>query len=156
MRKKLRKESNNSLLWNKRLWLSQSTTTSSRREKLTRIWGYRSPRSKLSSERDTLLFLKRSTTLLQAPTPTQMLISKETKYWLKTKIKSSIIITRMKNSLNIGSRPLFPMKLLARKLDKLTSLSLNTWLKFKPLKKLKTILRLYSLLVQMNGSLTLP
>lgn len=154
LKRKSNKESNSSLHWNKRFKLLPSIITPSKRDKSTRILVQKSPKSKSSSERDMPHFLKKSTTSLQVLIPTPMLILKEIKSWLKRKTTSNIITTKTKSSLNIGSRLLFKTMLLEKKSDKSMSHWLNTWLKFKPSRKQKTILKLSSLLVKTNGLLT--
>lgn len=98
-----------------------------------------------------LLSLKKSTTLSQEPTLTLIMISKQTPSLPKMKPKLNIITTKTNNSLNIGSKPLFPTMSLVRKSDKSMNLSSSIWLKSKPLKNLKTALRLFSPSQKMNG-----
>lgn len=102
-----------------------------------------------------LLSLKKSTTLSQELTLTLIMISKQTPSLPKMKQKSNIITTKTNNSLNIGSKPLFLTMSLVRKSDKSMNLSSSIWLKSKPLKNLKTALRLFSPSQKMNGLPTL-
>lgn len=155
MKKKSKRKSKNSQPWKRRSKPSLLTTTSSKRDKLIRILDLKSLNSKLSSEKDTPHSSKKSTTSSQELIPILMLTSKETPSSLKMKPKSNIITTKTNNSLNIGSKPSFPTMLLVRKSDKLMNQSSNIWPKSKLSKNLKTALKLFSLSLKTNGSLTL-
>lgn len=112
----------------------------------------KSPKLKLNSERNTLHSLNKLTTLSRDHTLILTLISMETLSLPKMKPKSSTITTKTNNSLNIGSKPSSPMMSLERKSDKSMNPSWNIWPKSKPLKNLKTTLRLFSPSQKMNGS----
>ena len=115
LKKKSKRKSNNSQLWRKRFKPSLSTITLSKKDKSIKISDLKSPNSKLSLEKDTLPFSKRSTASSQVLTHTLMLTLKETQSLLKKKLKFNIITTKTNNSLNIGSKPSFPTMLLVRK-----------------------------------------